>query len=123
MFFFPKNLHTLTVLGIYQSGLSAGQNAFNRRPDLISVKCHFLKIRDHFFISAPIFKMKVSMERSHQCSLNGVVLGAVREILMKTCFVRNGFSLISQDIHRCFPPPPKKIFFCISRRIRQFGII
>ena len=32
MFFFPRNLHTLTVLGIYQSGLSAGQNTFNRRP-------------------------------------------------------------------------------------------
>ena len=59
----------------------------------------------YFFISAPIFKFKVSMERSHQCSLNGVVLmkinGAVREILMKTCFVRNGFSLISQErLHR-----------------------
>ncbi len=31
MYFFPKNLHTLTVLGIYQSGLSAGQNTFNQR--------------------------------------------------------------------------------------------
>ncbi len=41
------------------------------------------------------------MERSHQCGLNGVVPmkinGAVREILMKTCFVRNGFSLISEN--------------------------
>ena len=92
MFFFPKNLHTLTVLGIYQSGLLAGQNAFNRRPtkgwisknqqDLI-----LQKIRGHFFISASIFKIKVSMERSHQCGFMTIILlkidGAVHEILMK----------------------------------------
>ncbi len=81
MFFFPKNLHTLTVLGIYQSGLSAGQNTFNQRPTKgwilknqqdfsrvlqeILQKMLFLKIRGHFFISAPIFKIKVSMERSY----------------------------------------------------------
>ncbi len=65
MFFFPKNLHTLTVLGIYQSGLLAGQNTFNRRPTKgwisknqqdfsrvlqeILLKVLFLKIRGHFF--------------------------------------------------------------------------
>ncbi len=61
----------------------------------ISKKCHFCKTRGHFFISAPIFKFKVSIDLSHQCGLYGVVLlkidGAVPEILMKTCFVRNVF--------------------------------
>ena len=48
-----------------------------------------------------IFKFKESMALSHQVQLNGVVLlkidGAVPEILMKTCLVQNGFSLISQE--------------------------
>ncbi len=61
----------------------------------ISKKCHFCKTGGHFFISAPIFKFKVSIDLSHQCGLYGVVLlkidGAVPEILMKTCFVRNVF--------------------------------
>ena len=55
----------------------------------------------------PIFKFKVSMDLSHQARLNGVVLlkinGAVLEILMKNHFVRNMFSLISQErLHRFF---------------------
>ena len=61
----------------------------------ISIKFHFRKTRDHFFISAPIFKFKVSINSSHQCGLCSVVLLkidlAVPEILMKTCFVQNVF--------------------------------
>ena len=60
----------------------------------------------NFDISSLIFKCKVSMDSSHQARLNGVVLlkidGAVPEILMKTCFVRNGFSLISRERHHRF---------------------
>ena len=57
------------------------------------------------FFSALIFKFKVSKYSSHQAQLNGVVLlkinGAVLEILMKNHFVRNMFSLISQErLHR-----------------------
>ena len=37
-------------------------------------KFYFLKIRGHIFISAPIFKFKVSMERSHQCGFITVIL-------------------------------------------------
>ena len=55
----------------------------------------------NFDISSSIFKFKVSMDSSHQARLNGVVLlkidGAVPEILMKTCFVRNDFSFISRE--------------------------
>ncbi len=44
---------------------------------------------------APIFKLKVSMDSSHQARLNGVVLlkidQAILEILMKNHFVRNTF--------------------------------
>ena len=44
-------------------------------------------VGDKFLISAPIFKFKVSMERSHQCRFITVILlkidGAVLEILMK----------------------------------------
>ena len=47
-----------------------------------------------------------AMDSSHQARLNGVVLlkihGAVPEILMKTCFVQNGFSLISRERLRRF---------------------
>ncbi len=60
----------------------------------------------HVFIyisgtAPPIFKFKESMDLSHQSRLNSVVLlkidEAVPEILIKTCFVRNGFSLISRE--------------------------
>ena len=59
----------------------------------------------NFNISLSIFKFKLFMDFSHQARLNGVVLlkidGAVPEILMKTCFVRNGFSLLSRErLHR-----------------------
>ena len=40
--------------------------------------------KGHFFISAPIFEFRLSMERFYQCGLNGVVLlkidRAVRDI-------------------------------------------
>ena len=59
---------------------------------LIFEKYHFRKIRGHFFISSPIFNIKVSKERSYQCGLKCVILlkigGFVHKILMKTCFVR-----------------------------------
>ena len=71
---------------------------YNQYTDVVGGKYSLISLK---FCSPPIFKFKVSMDSSHQARLNGVVLlkinGAVHEIFMKNHFVRNTFSLISQE--------------------------
>ena len=76
---------------------------FKNQQDYFRVlrKCYFLKIRGHFYISAPIFKFKGSTERSYQCGFITVILlkidAAVLEILIFR--TKHVFSFFSKRAH------------------------